>query len=490
MPSSSARRKMDEVKRSLADPAGFAQHWLDLDIWSKQQEILRAVARCSRVAVKACHASGKTFVAGVAALWWITTQEEAMAITTAPTWVQVQQVLWPEIATIAADARIAYPKPTATALRLGPGRYAMGLSTNEGIRFQGFHGNVLIIIDEAPGVLPGIYEAIDGIRAGGDVRVLALGNPIIASGPFFEAFASQRQGWNLITISAFDTPNLQGVSLEDLLAMPDQELDQNPLAYLTSRRWVKERYLEWGADHPLWQSRVLGNFPLQAQDALLSLTWLEMAKLRVEGEGDVFAGIDVAGPGDAETVLCVRRGPRIVLLKAWAGRDPRGEIVAALMPFKSQLKGVNVDSVGIGFYFAQHLRDHRLPVKEINVAKAAADPGKYSNLKAEVYWKFRLRAESGDLAGLTDDKAIGQLAGIRYRHNSRGQIEIESKDEAAKRGVKSPDRAEAVVLAFADVSFSHAGVFEFCRQEADKARAYRQAHPGHVWEKLGGRRWL
>src|SRR5208282_2802735 len=116
------------------------------------------------------------------------------------------------------------------------------------------------------------------------------------------------------------------------------------------------------------------------------------------GDGDVFAGIDVAGPGDAETVLCIRRGPRIVLLKAWACREPRGEVVAALMPFKSQLKGVNVDSVGIGFYFAQHLRDHRLPVQEINVGKAAADRGKYSNLKAEVYWKFRLRAEAGDLA--------------------------------------------------------------------------------------------
>ena len=56
----------------------------------------------------------------------------------------------------------------------------------------------------------------------------------------------------------------------------------------------------------------------------------------------------------------------------------------------------------------------------------------------------------GDIAGLTDELAIAQLASIRYRHNARGQVEIESKDEARKRGVKSPDRAEAIMLAFAD----------------------------------------
>jgi len=60
---------------------------------------------------------------------------------------------------------------------------AIGLSSNEGVRFQGWHGKILVVIDEAPGVRPDIYEAIEGIRAGGDVRILALGNPTLASGP-------------------------------------------------------------------------------------------------------------------------------------------------------------------------------------------------------------------------------------------------------------------------------------------------------------------
>jgi hypothetical protein len=51
----------------------------------------------------------------------------------------------------------------------------------------------------------------------------------IASGPFYDAFTSGREGWNLITISAFDMPNLADVTLEALLAMAESELDQKTL---------------------------------------------------------------------------------------------------------------------------------------------------------------------------------------------------------------------------------------------------------------------
>jgi ribosomal protein L37AE/L43A len=215
----------------------------------------------------------------------------------------------------------------------------------------------------------------------------------------------------------------------------------------------------------------LGHFPSQAEDALLSLTWLEQARLRVTGEeGELVAGLDVAGPGEDETVLCVRQGPRIMLLRSWSGADPRGDVLAALAPLKARLKSVNVDSVGLGYYMARRLKDHGLPVREVNVGEAARDKEKYANRKAEVYWEFRERACSGDLAGLTDERTIAQLAGIRYRHNSRGQIVIESKDDARKRGVKSPDRAEAVILAFAGLE-ARSGILEFWRLEAEKARA-------------------
>jgi hypothetical protein len=110
---------------------------------------------------------------------------------------------------------------------------------------------------------------------------------------------------------------------------------------------------------------------------------------------------------------------------------------------------VNVDSVGIGYYAGKHLEDLGYPTRLVNVGEGPSDPERYRNLKAEFWWGLRMRFQKGDVAGLEDERAIGQLAGIRYKHNARGQIEIERKDEALKRGVKSPDRAEALMLAFA-----------------------------------------
>lgn len=465
--------RQQKLVQAFEDPALFSQFILGDDLWSKQREILQSVARYPRTAVKACHASGKTYIAAGSVLWWITRRLEAIAITTAPSWTQVERLLWGEIHSAVYRSKIQYPKPNASSLQLGPGRYAVGLSTNEGVRFQGFHGSVLVVLDEAPGVLPEIWEAIEGIRAGGDVRVLALGNPTVPSGPFYDAFTAHREGWNLITISAFDTPNLTGLTLEGLLQLSEEELHQDIRPYLTRRRWIKEKYQEWGPGHPLWESRVLGNFPQQSEDALLSLSWLEAAKYR-EGEdaGPWRAGLDVAGPGEDETVLCLRQGTRIVLLKAWASQDPRGEVLAALLPFRGRLEKINVDSVGIGYYLVQHLKDQGLPVEPVNVGERARDTEKYVNRKAELYWGLRERAQAGDLAGLTDEKAIAQLAGLRYSHNARGQVVIESKEDARKRGVKSPDRGEAIMLAFAECQPRY-GLLEYLAAKDEEERESR-----------------
>ena len=445
------KARLEEFE-GIQDPIEFSRLAFGHDHWGMQAKILESVAKNRRTAVKACHSSGKTFCAADAVLWWITTHPDGIAVTTAPTWTQVERLLWGEIRKSVAVSAIRYPTPLKTRLDLGPNRYALGLSTNEGVRFQGWHGKILIVIDEAPGVRPEIYEAIEGIRAGGDVRVLALGNPTIASGPFYDAFSVNRDGWSLFTIGAFDTPNLAGLGLESLLALNEDELDQNVRPYLTTRRWVKEKFHEWGPGHPLWESRVLGNFPKQSQDALISLTWLEQAKqreLRADQQQCLLAaGIDVAGPGEDETVLAIRQGNNIIEIRSFRQQDARGELVAALLPYQARLGLVNVDAAGIGWYMTQHLAEY-FHVQAINVGQAAMDSERFVNLKAELFWGVRMRFESCDVAGLMDEKTIAQLASIRYQHNARGQVVIESKEEARKRGVRSPDRAEAVMLAFA-----------------------------------------
>src|ERR1035437_3524888 len=165
----------------LADPVGFTAGILCHDIWRIPAQILESVAKNRRTAVKSCHASGKTFSSAEAVIWWITRYSDGIAVTTAPTWVQVQKLLWGEIRKSLPTSRIMYPKPLGTELKLAEGNYALGLSTNEGVRFQGFHaGHILFVLDEAPGIDVAIWEAIEGASAGGDVHILAIGNPVIA----------------------------------------------------------------------------------------------------------------------------------------------------------------------------------------------------------------------------------------------------------------------------------------------------------------------
>lgn len=444
--------------------ADVANRLFGVDMWHTPREILASVFRPrSRTAVKACHASSKTHTAAIAIA--LALYEGADVLTTAPTWEQVRTVLWGELHRLLMGSVIPlseWGSVNQTEIVMPDGSHALGLSTNEGVRFQGWHARpdsfLLLIGDEAPGVRPDIFEAWEGISAGGDVRHLLLGNPVIASGPFYEIFANESPIWERFTIDAFDTPNLAGLGgVRGLLELPESDLDVSVRPYLVTRRWVYTAYHEWGEDHPLWQSRVRGRFPLQADDALISLAWLEQSAAREPRWSDddtgYMAGIDVAGPGEDETVVVVRKDRAILDMATFAHADARGPVLDHLRPWRERgLKFVNVDTAGIGHYFAQHLADAGLDVREINVGERpmsdeAAE--RFSNLKAECYWHLRDLLSSGQIDGIRDRSTIAQLAGIRYKHDLRGKVVIESKEDARKRGVKSPDRAEAVMLAFA-----------------------------------------
>jgi hypothetical protein len=127
--------------------------------------------------------------------------------------------------------------------------------------------------------------------------------------------------------------------------------------------------------------------------------------------------------------------------------------VAFLAQYRERLDLVNVDGIGIGYNFGLHLADLRFPVQLVNVAQAPLPIERdaktlYANLKAQLYWRLRDVFKEGQIQNLTDDETRSQLTSLRWEQNSRGQILIESKDDARKRGVKSPDRAEALMLAF------------------------------------------
>lgn len=430
---------------------------LNTHLWSTPKDICDAISKPhAQVAVKACHGSSKTFLAGGFVIWWVAMG--GIAITTAPTDQQVRRLLWGEVH--AAYRRSKIPVGgilNQKELRITEDNYALGFSTDETVNFQGFHGKVLIILDEATGIEQGIWEAIHGIRSGGDVRVLALGNPTDMACEFARCFTEKSAAWDCFTISAFDTPNLLGVSEDEIESRGEAHdldfLNDNIIPYLPTRRWVYESMLEWGRNSPVYNSRVLGQFPMQSSSALLSLAWLERARDESYVDEalpkDVIAGVDVAGPGEDETVVAVRRGPQLIDLIRFTEDDPRYEVANALEPYRDDLVKVNVDVIGIGYNFARYLEDQQYPVVDVNVAERSDDPEKFFNKKAQFYWSLRQRLQDGDCTNLPAE-AVPQLSSIHYEER-RGQIKIESKEDAKKkRGIKSPDIAEATMLCYAE----------------------------------------
>ena len=207
------------VRQVVKDPVLFAKSILGVQVWKGQVEILGSIKSRRRTAVKACHSAGKTFALAIAALWWLARHPEGIVLTTSPTQRQVRTQLWAEIHRLVKQARLPYPRLNTTEFKFrGDDNFALGLSTNQAEHFQGYHGkSVLIIADEAPGIEGGIWDAIAGIMAGGEVHIVMAGNPTISSGAFFDAFTCDRALWNCISIDALHSPNLNGINLDELL---------------------------------------------------------------------------------------------------------------------------------------------------------------------------------------------------------------------------------------------------------------------------------
>ena len=433
-------------------PGRFAREVLGVELWAKQEEVLAALPERRRVAVKSGNGLGKGFSAAVAALWFLHCHAPAIVLSTAPTFRQVRHILWRQIHSLHRRApETLGGKLLDTRWELAEDRYAMGLSADTADQFQGFHSpNMLIVVDEAEGVSDEIYEAIEAVMTSDESRLLLIGNPTTASGAFRRAFYQERHLYHCITISALDSPNVQS----GRVVIPG----------LTTARWVEERRQIWGADNPLYRARVLGEFPDQAADTLIKLSDLEAAADRETGSvstgetvgetvretgGEVALAVDVARFGSDHSVILRRRGNRVEEIRTFNGMDTMelaGWVAAAIREF--QPAQTSIDEVGIGAGVVDRLREQGYGVRGINVAHAARQKDIFANLRAEGYWRLRELFAAGEISIPPDQQLLGELAALRYSYDSQGRILMESKEAMRQRGIPSPDKADALMLAF------------------------------------------
>lgn len=455
------------VLKALAlSPSFFNKSMLGSAFWSKQEEVAISVRDNRYTTVRACHDVGKTYCASRIALWYLYSHPQSIVVTTAPTMRQVENLLWRELRAAHENAiQELGGDPLKTRLELSTDWYAIGASSGDPDKLQGFHaasGNILIIVDEAAGVNEDAFEAIEGMMTSEKARMLMIGNPTSDAGSFRASHYSWEHA-NKIHISVFDSPNFVNNEINNIEDLQAVDLDKVEIVndYLVSPRWAYEKIDSWGVDSPMFQARVLGNFPSQSANTVIPLNALEQActeehRAKIKAKGGMFyLGVDPARFGNDETVLTPRYGgyvpeqltspytsiPATVgLIKQYSNPRPDGIYV-------------DVDGLGGGVYDILREAKYDMAIEIHNNAKALPDDTglTFANLASQLWWRARTMFIAGELAIPNDDKLIMQLSTRKYSFTGKG-LTIESKDVWKKRyGNKSCDRADSFIYSLADI---------------------------------------
>lgn len=465
------------------DPVRFFVEVLGVKPWHKQAEVIEAIRDHLRVAVKSGHKVSKSHTAAGVALWFFSSFDDARVVMTSTTSRQVDDILWREVRMMRARAglcveckrenstrslidQIEAPcehsaliggeigELARTGLKSSDFREIKGFTAREAEAVAGISGrNLLYILDEASGIKPEIFEAIEGNRAGG-ARVVLFSNPTRTSGEFFDAFNAKSRFYSTHTISSEDTPN----------AMYG-DADERAIPGLASRAWIEEKKDEWGPDSALYKVRVKGEFAEFEEGKIFSVHAIAESEARwtvTKGEGRLYIGLDPAGDGEAgdENVWCVRRGQRVLALVAMRGISKEAILLHTLGLCREhglprEIPIVNLDREGkVGAethgVFLAYLSSRDEPEFELCALRASdrahRQPQLYDRLRDNLAGVLLDWIRNGG-AIVSDAKLAVELHALEWEEQEKtGRVKVTPKRDLRKLLGRSPDRYDALAL--------------------------------------------
>jgi hypothetical protein len=181
-------------------------------------------------------------------------------------------------------------------------------------------------------------------------------------------------------------------------------------------------------------------------------------------------GLDVARFGSDSSALARRRGNVVSEVRTWRGLDLMQTCGVVKheydsLPVEARPAEILVDSIGLGAGVCDRLRELGLPARGINVAESPSLGATYANLRAELWFRLKGWLEARDCRIPKDEALFAELAAPRYAFTSSGRMKVEAKEDLKRRGLPSPDRADALCLTLA----------------TDAATALYGAAPGRGW---------
>jgi phage terminase large subunit len=399
------------------------------------------------VSIRSGHGTGKSAFMAWSVLWFLTCYFPCKAPCTAPTSHQLSDVLWAEVATWHRRLKDRCPE-LAEQFEWSSERFSLKDRPQESFAvartsrperpeaLQGFHSaNVLFLIDEASGVPEAVFQVAEGALSTEGAFVLMAANPTREDGYFHASHHKMRERW----------------------AALHWDGEQSPLV---SKQYIDDMRAKYGVDSPIYQVRVKGNFAT-ATDGVIPLYLCEEAKVRqveIVPKAEVRWGLDVARFGDDSTALAKRKGNvQLEPTREWYGKDTMQTVGLLKMEYEAAREkpdAIMVDVIGIGAGVADRGKEIGLPIVAVNVAESASADDRYMRLRDELWFLGREWLARRDCRLADDDALIAELTTPKYRIESNGKIKVESKDEMKKRGVASPNRADAWLMTFARMGAS------------------------------------
>lgn len=417
----------------LAIPTNFARQVLGLDLYDWQRDILlwySNVYERTKGSVAAPNGSGKSErVVASLALWWLCIQPRSTVVITSKDSRQLDAQIWPAIEQHKAKFqdftwnRRYIESPT--------GGRVIGFTTDEPGRAEGWHkqpeGPLLIIVDEAKSVPEEVFQAFDRCTFNGLLYISSTG---LMQGRFFDSQTKDAGQYLTRRVGLTDCPHIPQERINDILAT-------------------------YGEDHPFTRSTLYSEFMSQDAESAFFFQLAAVDKCLQSPpdykRGDRVAFCDFAGGGD-ENVLAVRDGNRVRIVRAWREANEMAAIGEFIQLFRQEgLTAAEIwgDVCGAGKPMVARFAEVGWTINRFNAGETAFDDANFANRGAEV-WEAAAREVAAGRVILPDDQTTrAQLVSRKRLVDSRGRFKAESKDDMRKRGVKSPDRADAVTACIA-----------------------------------------
>lgn len=438
------------------NPVAFAREVLLFEPDEWQRVALMDLAENPKVAIKSGQGVGKTGLEAVALLWFLCCYPYPRIVATAPTKQQLHDVLWSEVSKWMSRSPLLSEilKWTKTYIYMVGNEkrwFAVARTATKPENMQGFHeDNMLFIVDEASGVADPIMEAILGTLSGENNKLLMCGNPTKTSGTFFDAFNGDRSQYRCHTVSSRNSPRTN----KDNIASLDRK---------------------YGRNSNVVRVRVDGEFPEQEDDVFIMLSIIEHCTMLDLPEETpikrISFGVDVARYGSDETIIARNVGGNITLPVMFQGQSLMTTVGKIVQQYRAvitefpQYRGkifVNIDDCGLGGGVTDRLEEvkreeklNRMVIVPVNAAGKVPDnvvSGKekasdiYDNMTTYLWGTVKDLLIAEEISLQNDNELVAQLSIRKYRLTSRGKMVLESKEEMKKRGIDSPDRADAVAL--------------------------------------------